>query len=422
MLNSFREKLNAPPHSKYPPSDLYPHRLLIPSLLAWFIDVQSTTAKGSPRSFKPANGSPAATDTICELKPLADMAKQSVGTSASPTNPLATLTPSAAALHLASSVDSSLLPPSTANPYTGAGAGAGAMVNPFATLGGLGENLAIPQPRGHSQTLSPLVAMLPQWPAAAPAMDGNAMSRQLPLLQLLSQQGISQDQWVAALQLVTIADTIGAASPAQLPGFGAIPCQGSGVQGHPDVQNRVDRARRRDRDHSSSPPAGYGRPSHLPGWDRRHSASPPRRHDRPVHDQYYSDSTGRQGDPRDAGGRQSNEYRKRSPPHWKRLSHSPLRTDHNLPSPGSKLVEWDYSIGPGNIKVLSRTLFVSRISSEARVRSLFNKFGVVQTCIVNIEKRHAFIKMISREDAVSAPVPFSRDATPHPMGRWFRPA
>jgi hypothetical protein len=126
---------------------------------------------------KPANGSPAATDTIDELKPLADMAKQSAVTSASLTNPLATLTPSAAALDLASPVDSSLLPPSTANPYTGAGAGAGAMVNPFATLGGLGENLAMPQPRGHSQTLSPLVAMLPQWPAAAPAMDGNAMSR-----------------------------------------------------------------------------------------------------------------------------------------------------------------------------------------------------------------------------------------------------
>ncbi|KAJ5364923.1 uncharacterized protein N7496_010636 [Penicillium cataractarum] len=352
MLNSFREKLNAPP-----------------------LNVQSTTSKGSPRSFKPANGSPAATHTIGELKPLADMAKQSAVTSTSPTNPPATLTASATALHLASSVDSSLLPPSTANPYTGAAAGAGAMVNPFATPGGHGENLAIPQPRGHSQTLSPL--------------------------------GISQDKWAAALQLVSISDAIGAASLAQLPGFGAIPCRGYGGQGHSDVQNRVDRARRRDRDHSGSPPAGYGRPSHLPGWDRRHSASPPRRHDRPVHDQYYSDSTGRQGDPRDAGGRQSNEYRQRSPPHWKRLSHSPLRTDHNLPSPGPKLVECDYSIGPGNIKVLSRTLFVSGISSETRLRSLFNKFGVVQTCIVNMDKRHAFIEMISREDA---------------MGRWFRPA
>ncbi|OKO99712.1 Rpb7-binding protein seb1 [Penicillium subrubescens] len=298
------------------------------------------------------------------------MAKQSAVTSASP-NPLATLTPSAAALHLVSSVDSSPLPPSTANPYTGVAAGAGAMVNPFATLGAVGENLAIPQPRGHSQTLSPLVAMLPQWPAAAPAMDGKAMSRQIPPLQLLSQQGISQDQWVAALQLVTIADTMGAANPAQLPGFGAIPCQGSGGGGHPDVQNRVDSARGRDRDHSRSPPAGYGCPSHLPGWDRRQL---PRR---------LAATIGR-------------------PPHWKRLSHSPLRKDHNLPSSGPKLVEWDSSIGPGNIKVLSRTLFVSGISSEAHLRSLFNKFGIVQTCIVNIKKRHAFIKMISCQDAVRA--------------------
>jgi hypothetical protein len=36
------------------------------------------------------------------------------------------------------------------------------------------------------------------------------------------------------------------------------------------------------------------------------------------------------------------------------------------------------------------------------LRSLFGKFGIVQTCIVNIDKRHAFIKMISRNDAVHA--------------------
>jgi protein NRD1 len=41
-------------------------------------------------------------------------------------------------------------------------------------------------------------------------------------------------------------------------------------------------------------------------------------------------------------------------------------------------------------------------SSEAHLRSLFARFGIVQTCIVNIDKRHAFIKMISRGDAVSA--------------------
>jgi protein NRD1 len=55
------------------------------------------------------------------------------------------------------------------------------------------------------------------------------------------------------------------------------------------------------------------------------------------------------------------------------------------------------------MKVLSRTLFVGGVtSSEAQLRDLFSKFGIVQTCIVNIDKRHAFIKMISRQDAVSA--------------------
>lgn len=53
--------------------------------------------------------------------------------------------------------------------------------------------------------------------------------------------------------------------------------------------------------------------------------------------------------------------------------------------------------------MLSRTLFVGGVtSSEAHLRSLFAKFGVVQTCIVNVDKRHAFVKMIDRKDAESA--------------------
>jgi protein NRD1 len=56
----------------------------------------------------------------------------------------------------------------------------------------------------------------------------------------------------------------------------------------------------------------------------------------------------------------------------------------------------------GSIKALSHTLFVSGISFDAHLRSLFNKFGVVQTCIVNMDKRHTLIKMTSRQDTVSA--------------------
>ena len=33
---------------------------------------------------------------------------------------------------------------------------------------------------------------------------------------------------------------------------------------------------------------------------------------------------------------------------------------------------------------------------------MFAQFGTVQTCIVNQEKRHGFIKMISRADALAA--------------------
>lgn len=39
---------------------------------------------------------------------------------------------------------------------------------------------------------------------------------------------------------------------------------------------------------------------------------------------------------------------------------------------------------------------------ESHLRALFNQYGVVQTCIVNVDKRHAFIKMINRRDAMNA--------------------
>jgi protein NRD1 len=40
--------------------------------------------------------------------------------------------------------------------------------------------------------------------------------------------------------------------------------------------------------------------------------------------------------------------------------------------------------------------------SEAELRGVFAKYGPVQTCIVNREKRHAFVKMYFRDDAVRA--------------------
>lgn len=41
-------------------------------------------------------------------------------------------------------------------------------------------------------------------------------------------------------------------------------------------------------------------------------------------------------------------------------------------------------------------------SSEDALREIFARFGIVQTCIVNVDKRHAFVKMLTRVDAKRA--------------------
>lgn len=386
--------------------------------------MESTTPEGSPapglnplggqtQPPPPNGGAAAPADASSILKALADMAKQNTGAPAAPAapapapappapvNPLAALSnPSAAVPPPVSSAD-----PSAANPY----AAAGAMANPFASLGGLGQNPAMPQPQSQSQTpnpmppaQNPLAAMLPQMGAAPPMGDGNGLSQQLQLLQLLAAQGIPQEQWGTAIQIIMSGMPAGGQMPGQMPGFPAMPGAGAGGWGH-DSQGRDDRDR--ERDYNNRSPGGYRRRSRSPGWDRRREASPPRRRNSPVYDEYHADSPGRRGDPRgDRGGRRGNDYRQRSPAgRGRRRSPSPQRKDPNLPPPGPKLVEWDYSIGQGHIKVLSRTLFVGGVTiPEAQLRALFSRFGVVQTCIVNIDKRHAFIKMISRPDAISA--------------------
>lgn len=295
-----------------------------------------------------------------------------------------------------SAADPSSVAPAAANPY----AAVGAMVNPYAALGGMGQPQSQnPTPNPLASAPNPLASLLGQAPAApaAPAMpDGPPVQKQFELLAFLQSQGIPPENWGAALQLLNMG---GGTAPVP-PAFPGMPGPPAGGWGQPDNQHRDDRDR--DRDYKRSPP-GYRRRSRSPGWDRRRTASPPRRRDSPVYGEYHGDSPGRRGDPRDARGRRGNEYRQRSPPGRRRRSPSPSRKDPNLPPPGPKLIEWDYSIGQNYIKVLSRTLFVGGVtSSEAHLRSLFNRFGLVQTCIVNNEKRHAFIKMISRQDAVAA--------------------
>ncbi|RAH48542.1 Nrd1 complex RNA-binding subunit [Aspergillus brunneoviolaceus CBS 621.78] len=413
MLASFKEKLNAPPSQ----------------------NVESTTPEGSPApnylslggAHQPTNGTISSTpaqqtpDTSSILKALADMAKQNTAAPAAPAvaapaNPLNALSQPGTVLQtMPSSVDQASQPSSGqagVNPYA-----PGTMVTPFTALGNIVQNPALVPPQNPSQShtpnplaaaQNPLAALLPQSTAAPTqpnSVGPDALQQQLQLLQLLYAQGIPQEQWGTALQILSLsnATNMGTMNPGQAPpSFNLTAGQNIGAWGaRPDSQSR-DYDRDRDREYMRSPPSQYGRRrSHSPGYDRRREASPPRRRDSPVYGEYHGDSPGRRGgDPR---GRRGNEYRQRSPPGRRRRSPSPSRKDPALPPPGPKFMEWDYSIGQGNIKVLSRTLFVGGVtSSEAHLRSLFSKFGVVQTCIVNIDKRHAFIKMISRQDAVNA--------------------
>ncbi|KAL5332711.1 hypothetical protein BJX70DRAFT_106164 [Aspergillus crustosus] len=407
MLVSFKQKLNAPAAN----------------------NVESTTPDGSPAPYytalggiqqqqPPANGAASANpaqapDTSSILKALADMAKQNTGApvtsaAAAPIDPLSAIGQQATIPQpILSSVDQASQPQAGVNSY-------GTLAGPFASLGGsLAQSSALVQPQSQSHTpnpltaaQNPLAALLPQATAAptqAASMTPDGLQQQLQLLQLLAAQGIPQDQWGTALQILSLSNpAMPSLNSGQTPGFNIAGQTANAWSGRQDSQTRDFGDRERDRDYMRSPQSGYRRRSRSPGWDRRRDASPPRRRDSPVYGEYHGDSPGRRGaaDPR---GRRGNDYRQRSPPGRRRRSPSPQLQDPALPPPGPKFIEWDYSIGQGNIKVLSRTLFVGGVtSSETHLRSLFAKFGLVQTCIVNVDKRHAFIKMISRQDAISA--------------------
>jgi protein NRD1 len=167
-------------------------------------------------------------------------------------------------------------------------------------------------------------------------------------------------------------------------------------------QDRYEQNGSRYRDRSRSPDANRRRRSP----NRR--SPPPNRRDSPTYGVYdpnggadvniqNRNERGGRGRGRQRGGRNDrNEYRQRTPPAQRR---QPSPTSSNQP----KFLEWDKSMPREHIKVLSRTLFVGGAGgTEGEIRAIFSRFGKVQTCIVNQEKRHAFVKMVNRQDAISA--------------------
>ena len=378
LLASLKEKLDAPKGTR------------ISSLPEWQQsnpEVVSTTPEGSPAPGFVPFGQPLPTDNMAAkpqqpqqdtsaiLEALKNMAKQNQSTASAPAQ--------ASMNNILGAQNGIPQTNSTVNP--GLAVANGQAVNPLGALfAGLNNGAQSQSPANVPP--NPLAAFLPQqvpppaMPQAAVPLGQDAQSQavQIQLLQLLASQGVPPEQWATALQLLNMQTANGGGAngmSSQPPVPGNNWAQGQSRNGQP-----------------RSPPSQFRRRSRSPGFDRRRDLSPRRgRRDSPGADGQRNDRDGRRGD-----------YRQRSPPNKRRRSPSPA-SDFNLPPPGPKDIQWDTNLPRGHIKVFSRTLFVGGVTtSEAYLRGLFGNYGVVQTCIVNIDKRHAFIKMINRRDAESA--------------------
>ena len=320
-------------------------------------------------------------DTSAILEALKNMAKQN-----NAAQPAASAPAQASLNNLLGAQNAIPQPNSTVNPGLASTVANGQAVNPLGALFA-GVNNGVQSQSPANVPANSLAAFLPQQapapalpqPSASLAPDAQGQAQvQLQLLQILASQGVPPDQWASALQLLNMQSANGGGA--------------NGMSIPPPVPgNNWTQGQSRD-GQTRSPPNQYRRRSRSPGYDRRRDQSPRRGHrDSPGADGYRNDRDNRRGD-----------YRQRSPMNRRRRSPSPPG-NQQLPPPGPKDIQWDTSLPRGHIKVFSRTLFVGGVtSSEAHLRGLFSQYGVVQTCIVNIDKRHAFIKMINRQDAVKA--------------------
>ncbi|KAL6816808.1 hypothetical protein V8C40DRAFT_253788 [Trichoderma camerunense] len=387
MIESFKERVNAPspPKSTTPPGSP-------PAGLAASLQNQAQN--------KPApNGSSI-------LEALANIARQN--TSSAPSNqslpapaasysmppatsnaPPASATPPGLSQVLASSL------PQPHQSYPPAGQPVNVSSLPFSLTQMLGQNA--PMPAGASNPSNPYAAASAAPPAsgAGGAGLGPDVQQQIMLIKALADQGVPFDKIPALIQSMTSATATGGYPAAQPPApvptaQGTFPsvqqpwgAAASGPAPDQGYQDNVRSPRYRGRSRSRSPERGWNARGSPRGGREYGRNSPPR---------------GRMDD-RDRNGRGGNDYRQRSPP---RARHG------RSPSPSQefqqeKWVEFDPALPSGTIKVLSRTLFVGGVTcSEAELRGIFGRYGTVQTCIVNKDKRHAFVKMLTRQDAVRA--------------------
>lgn len=261
------------------------------------------------------------------------------------------------------------------------------------------QNMVPPPPPGFVPPPPAGVTGQPGLPVAPAGM--NELAGQI--LQAMSAGSIQPDQAIQVLNALATAQNGGMPMPPlQPPVASQTPSQAQPAVNTGGQPGRYDPIDSRMRDRSRSP--DFQRRSPAP-----RSPPNPNRRESPTYG-VYDPNAGPEGNAqrfergergrgrgKQKGGRNDrNEYRQRSPP---RRQPSPPRAAYGQ----SKYIEWDETLPRDHIRVLSRTLFVGGAGgTEGEIRSIFSRFGRVQTCIVNQDKRHAFVKMLTRPDAVAA--------------------
>ncbi len=365
MLNSFKEKLNAPSSKE----DLSLEGMSInlrsvsdvaSRLSSRPIDVRSTTPIGTPPKDilqPPAAPStaPAAPNASAILEALATIAKRNTAPqpdNAMPVSSTQTAIPAPAVAPTVSQAPAFAPPAPALNLPLSAqfpGLNLHSLATPLAT--------AAPPPAMNAiATPAPVPAMPPQQPV--PGTE--PLQQQLMLVQLLIQQGIPQEQWGPILA----AFSAGNANPAlPLAPAWAAPNAAHGYWNQAQSRDRPSPPEaNRGGGGGRSPPGRYQRDrSRSPQpWgrdrdrDRDRDITPPRRRDSPIYGEYNGDSPGRHDSydrrGRGRGGRGRDDYRQRSPP-ANRRGWSPGDNDRYVPPPGGpKWVDYDSTIGKDNIK------------------------------------------------------------------------
>ncbi|KAI5863413.1 hypothetical protein GGS23DRAFT_566802 [Durotheca rogersii] len=364
---------------------------------------ESTTPVGSP---PPGPGLPGLPDNNTNKPPaaeapnaimeaLANIARQNVTAAPVENNVSAAATPYSIPTAQTSVIQPPVLPINQTQPAL-----------PYAApqhsinLGGMPYAFAQPAAVPAQPPVPPVTAsnQTPGFPGVTPGATGapvtgvdTSVQQQVMLIKLLADQGIPFEKIPAIIAGMQGTSALAAAPAAPTPPVGQMQYASAwGQVGfHPeesrdqDFQGVRSPDRYRHRSRSRSPPRH---------WDTRDSS-----HGR-DYSNYGRNSPGT-GRAEDRGRARAPDYRQRSPGRRGRSATPP----HGFPQPGTKWVEYDSTLPQGHIKVLSRTLFVGGVTCpEGELRSVFNRHGQVQTCIVNKDKRHAFVKMITRRDAVTA--------------------